>query len=121
MKTISFELAKRLAPYIENIDTEYKIDENWNIYNDIQNELCDAFDNIHRYRKLYKTLTLEEAIDFILNKNLSIEFFNRDWERWCWENNWDWTYIKWPFIWKTPLDAVEKKLEYLLDNNLLTK
>jgi len=104
MKTINLELSKRLAPYLENTDTEnwyYKWVFNWGFpyrWQFIQKEYV-------------KTLTLEESIEFLQ------------------KHYWDWIIdlsiypnkilIEWTYKWKTLLIAIEKMLEYLLDNDLL--
>lgn len=125
MKTINFELSKRLNDLwlLDNIETqciyfrhkyfkkwEYILEDFiWNIIYDKKN--CE--DKI-------KTLTLEEAIEFLWDKyfmQISWWWFNKNIYNICIiikTNN-----IQWE--WETLLEAIEKIIEYLLDNNLLTK
>lgn len=118
MKTISFELSKRLNDewLLDNIGTMYSYNKSWWLW-----------DSFYRRRYIYKTLTLEEAIETLFAWT-SIYF------RW-----WRWNWTRWSidiysdsiishlledepeFEWETLLEAVEKMLEYLLNNNLLTK
>jgi len=112
MKTISLELSKKLAPYLEWVETEY-------IWVHIQ--WCDSIiksDNwLDEYKYICKTLTLEEAIEFLWNINIR-------WEQlWIYKkSNWNWIIYYWfgnVYEWETLLEAVEKMLEYLLTENLL--
>lgn len=111
MKTINFELSKRLNDLwlLDNIETKTML-------------VDDRYSNWFFNWKYYKTLTLEEAIEFIL-KNVKVEFrnmislqifFRKDWIHYCIDWIWEW-------IWESQIEAIEKILEYLLDNNLLTK
>lgn len=121
MKTISLEISKRLAPYLKNINTNkyyallkwkkrsYYISSLW-IFN---KEIWDI-----------KTLTLEEAIDFIKNFSTQITFwFNDKFTNWLFNyiflklNNW--TNVRINYKWNIII-WIEKMLEYLLDNNLIT-
>ena len=143
MKTINFELSKRLNErwLLNNIDTEYliyknkkwivSIEENkklttWTSFNEIQKE-CIALKE-----EIYKTLTLEEAIEFMpiyikWKYKFNYEKFNkvvpysnmRKWDKhWIkYTYNWEW-YIQY---WKTLLEAIEEMLEWLLNNKLLWK
>lgn len=124
-KTISFELSKRLSEwwYLDNIETEYCYIEHFkNIH------LLESNDNlVIRFKKdwwtKYKTLTLEEAIDFLpatinrksigINKRwgvYNVEYIENYYDMDCYSATW-----------KTLLEAIEKMIEYLLDNNLLPK
>ncbi len=107
MKTIeNIELLKKLHPYMKG-ETGYN--------------------TLHEWLE-YRTLTLEEAIellpDFIKDKDLRdgyVSIWKMDWEYdikysyWVWED--EETIVE--FIWKTLLEAIEKMLEYLINNNLL--
>lgn len=124
MKTLNFELSKRLNDLwlLDNIETEYWIEyDNENQNNDItyylpfnKNIIC-------------KTLTLEEAIEFLPNSILYKEnkyyclniFRNLHWEYLL-----DYSFsgiVLHSEEEEILLEAVEKMLEYLLNNNLLTK
>ena len=118
MKTINFELSKRLNDLwlLDNIETEYCYNIDW--------DLLSWFYAKKEYNQIvYKTLTLEEAIDFlptyILKHKRAKKYFqiyrNKDWY-----NIW-YEFIHWEFSKKTLLEAIEKMIEYLLDNNLLWK
>ena len=115
IKTINFELSKRLTEwgYLDNIETEYEMNDYWKIV---------------IWESDYKTLTLEEAIE-VLPNNFSLDNY---WYHLQMGKKYIWyfknvTYClnsKNPiqeFTWNTLLEAIEKMLEYLLDNNLLTK
>lgn len=105
MKTINFELSKRLNELwlLNNIETEYKLWEYWVF-------VITWFEPIV-WPKLYKTLTLEEAIEFLPNW-ISMQ---KDW--------WDYIYYYvdyiWNFVSSNHIEAIEKMIEYLLDNKLL--
>jgi len=124
MKTINFELSKRLTEwwYLDNIETEYCYSsykwENdfilleWYKYNTI-NEDWDEYDMI-------KTLTISEALDFLPNniywcKNLQM---GKQEARYTYWDEDDWAIY---FYGETLLEAIEKLITHLLDNNLLTK
>ena len=135
MKTINLELCKKLteAGILDNIETEYYINSQWVI-----NE--NLFNNKHlKSINAVKTLTCEEAYDILPNKiwekylNIqkawnNLQYFEVD------ENSIpidDWETIE--SSWKTLLDdnqintekllleAIEKMIEYLLENNLFNK
>jgi len=130
MKTINFELSKRLNDLwlLDNIETEFKYYKMWDTYISLhESEFYKSdWDNI-------KTLTLEKAIEFLPWK-INMPKYHR-WYLWddvlcilaiepkddhieVKYNHWNmWTYI-WQ-SWKTPLEAIEKMIEYLLDNNLI--
>ena len=124
MKTINFELSKRLNDLwlLDNVETEYWIEYDNEYHNHYITYYLPFNKNI-----ICKTLTLEEAIETLFAWT-SIYF------RW-----WRWNWTRWSidiysdsiishlledepeFEWETLLGAIEKMLEYLLDNNLLTK
>ena len=128
-KVLKFELSKRLNDLglLDDIETEYIFTKRdiwfWNIDYDIIE---------WKYFKVndwdIKTLTLEEAIEF-LPSNFSL---NNYWYHLQMGKKYIWyfknvTYcldsknpIK-EFSWDALLEAIEKMIEYLLDNNLLTK
>lgn len=129
MKTITLELSKRLAPYLEDVDTEYWLEIYTSDWEDI-NEAPEDFWNLYpiwntradtsvSYKQI-KTLTLEEAIEFVRNKlkntkyNLEIRLASDGYL----------IELSYPFrifIWEKLIEATEKMLEYLLDNELLWK
>ena len=136
-KVLKFELSKRLNYLwlLDNIETEYWYKKDlWemkvftlNKYHKDFQELC------------IKTLTLEEAIEFLIKQKItfidiimpitnrhyhtinSIRYFN-NWKLWeiFTRGDEDW-YTDVEIYWKTFIEAIEKMLEYLIDNNLLTK
>jgi len=117
------ELLKKLAPYLEDVETEYYIDVNWNIL------------NIHWPEDLtkdiwIKTLTLEEAIETVLPKYIFTDKKeNLTIRSWISENIEYWNIGYFNIVtnetslkevkWETLLQAIQKMLEYLIDNNLL--
>lgn len=125
MKKINFNLAKRLNELglLDNINTEYAYNKSWWLW-----------DPFYKKRYIYKTLTTEEALEFLPDNivwiywalfNLVIDK-NKDWYLIDYKNNkhWYW-YIKW---WKyfennntrlTLIEAIEQMIEFLIDNNLL--
>lgn len=115
MTTINFELSKRLNDLwlLDNIKTEY-----WYEYdNETKNYNIDYFLPFNK-NIICKTLTLEEAIEF-LPDSIMITKHNNCNEKYLIDYNTD-DYNE-DFSWKTLLEAIEKMLEYLLDNNLLIK
>ena len=118
MKTINFELSKRLNELglLDDIDTEYYIDEENTIYSNS----CIGYEDAY----IVKTLSLEEALEFLKNEiwiacDFSIRNVHNMWWKleWCFEEPEPNIFIKW----KTLLEAVEKMIEFLLDNNLIWK
>ena len=118
MNTLTLETSKRLAPYLTDVDTEYVIDFEWVVW---ELKYAISEDDMFWYNWYDKTLTLEEAIEFLpvrikndiihINKienSYSIEYWNL------------WFKLKWSYHnWKTLLEAIEKMINYLLDNKLL--
>ena len=111
IKTINIELSKKLEPYLENIETEYryriyKYSKTGKTVGLVKNKL--PWD--------IKTLKIEEAIEFILS-SLTDEDSLQLW------NNYICVFIKWELVLNLSnlslLQAMEKILEYLFDNNLL--
>ena len=111
MKTINFELSKRLNDLwlLDDIETEY-------FYRTWDNVLYNW--NPWDWPNWIKTLTLEEAIEFLPDWYMVLK------------NNWKFIienlndYINPLYKWKhfnTLLEAIEDRIEYLLDNNLLIK
>jgi len=122
MRTINLELSKKLAPYLKEVDTEYIwVDIQWCIDIIKTNNWLDEFDYI------CKTFTLEEAIEFLPKtvKDWYIYWLQINWksnlEYWIRYNNYAIRKFIYSQRWKTLLEAIEKMLEYLLDNNLLWK
>lgn len=116
-KTISFELSKRLDELwlLRDIETEYVID----ICTNIVWELKYAIDeeDIFWISWYIKTLTTDEAIEFILN-NI--------WDYWSiqlWKNDVSFFPIDWEKIQfyhsRINTQILEKMITYLLDNNLI--
>lgn len=115
MKTINFELSKRLNEkwLLDNIETEY-------IYADIWLKLEKNLNN--ELENTIKTLTFEEVIEFLIDKWFSIKF----WKNYKFQSQGVRFEIYLKKIdkyshWDTLIEAIEKILEYLLDNNLLNK
>jgi len=110
MKTINFDISKRLVPYLENVKTKYYL-EDWFLIN-------EWWVDLKNYKNLWliKTLTTEEAIEFILF-SLADEDSLQLW------NNYICVFINHKLVLNLSnlslLQAIEKILKYLLDNNLL--
>ena len=119
IKTISFELSKRLTEYLDNIETEYWIWQVWWVCKKWELEYLNDWYNAEECG--YKTLTISEALDFlpkrIWNYHLQLNLY------------WDICEIKYisagyslhSIEVETLLEAIENILEYLLDTNMLTK
>ncbi len=116
IKTINIELSKKLEPYLENIETEYryriyKYNKTRKTIRLVKNKL--PWDIIPWD---IKTLKIEEAIEFILS-SLTDEDSLQLW------NNYICVFIKWELVLNLSnlslLQAMEKILEYLFDNDLL--
>ena len=132
----NIELLKKLQPYLENMIPEhsyYKWDLNRLVTKEFEPD------------KYIKTLTLEEAIEFLPNRidwenhafyleitKAETEYhiaYCADMKDYIWEDCvWDefkmfeCTYMNDKHLfWETLLEAIEKMLEYLLDNELLWK
>lgn len=149
MKTINkvienLQLLKKLEPLLENMDVEFIAcidwEDNWQcswhttriVKSDTKNiETYDWWDMCQSGTDFYKTLTLEEAIEFLpkkINNYYFVSWKNEDWY-WCnyLEKDEDELFILdnsllvHIFGKKTLLEAIEKMLEYLLNNKLLTK
>jgi len=117
-KVISLKLAKRLAPYLENVETE-----NWYFNWDLNWLFKWRFVPEHDHWEIIKTLTLEEAIEFLkqrrINLCLTIKHNNEYWKDYNLEL---FSFDRWLNVeWDTQIEAIEKMIEYLLDNNLLWK
>lgn len=121
-KCINFELSKKLNELwlLDNIDTEYWYWHSWAIFTMYQLETSTR----ERAKDVWiKTLTLEEAIEFLpkhinlwewlapLNYNFYYKTIQYIWPR----------YIYFTNSWKTLLEAIENLILDLLENNLLTK
>lgn len=106
MKVIeNIELLKKLAPYLEDMETEYVVHKmSWEI---ILYDSCWVCDESY-----LKLLTLEEAIELLPYNNCITKI-------WYWYRVEDMSAHE--ELWKTLLEAIEKMLEYLLDNDLLWK
>jgi len=146
-KTISLELSKRLQKYLEWVETEYMYFEwtyiAWDNKEYIEDKMTlILFNNlpwiIEQYSEkfddntitIYKALTLEEAIEFLPKSIKKERYVNAPWTYnyniniyynnmyricySCYEKREDFE-----SKWKTLLQAIEKMLEYLLDNDLL--
>ncbi len=118
-KVINLELSKRLQEVLKEEEPEYAIDNEWNIWELIyaQSEHDEFWEDWY-----FKTLTLEEAIEFlpkwidgnkliieVLWSGWVIKYSSDDIDKWCLCKVADFTL----------LEAIEKILTYLLDNNLI--
>lgn len=126
-KTISFELSKRLNELwlLDNIETKYVIN--------IETKELLTNDYVN-FPSIYdtKTLTLQEAIEFLPyriknNQNFYLLHFRKTEVFWVnqfnidyykWDNYNIWLFY-WEINWETLLESVEKMITYLLDNNLI--
>lgn len=122
MKTINFELSKRLNDLwlLDNIETEFYYSSEITDIDIIRKKL-----NIGYWRLLntdIPALTLEEAIEFLKNKIQKRNEFNDFRISILWYE-YECYFIYYDFVWewKTLLEALELLIELLLDNNLLTK
>ena len=127
-------LLKKLEPYITQ-DTEYICCVDWEdnyeyswhttriVKSDTENiEIYNWWDKCQSWTDFYKTLTTEEAIEllpkYIDNQKLMFEAM------WSW---WVIRYLTYSIdvanlnkeAWKTLLEAIEKMLNYLINNNLM--
>lgn len=145
-KCINFELSKKLNDLglLDDIETEYcyySTFDNKEYYQIWQNKYIEEYEyfyvdiyNVSEYKvyKKYKTLTLDEAIEFLpmrfKNDWFNISFaLHKNGEEWIYSivysyNNKDGDEMG-LYWWNanTPLGTIEKMLECLIDNNLLTK
>lgn len=122
MKTINFELSKRLNELLllDDIETE-----NWYFNWDLNWLFKNKFIPDKSHWEVIKTLTLEEALEFlpliiIFKEKISEQIQIRKNS----DNNWTIRYYSFDELilwtkWKTLLEAIEKMITYLLDNNLL--
>ena len=127
MKTISLELSKRLAPYLQDIDTQvhYRKSElsvNPQSEEDYWYYLYGGTFQIQFW--CIKTLTLEEIIAFLQNNMIRYDIDVRYTPRinkiiYKEESKENLTSIETDIMWETLLETMQKTLEYLLDNNLL--
>lgn len=116
-KFISYELCKTLAEkWIgQEIETEWTyLKQNWNPYF-VENYKGEAKEEI-------KAFNLEEALEILPKKidwnRLTIEWVNQ-WQVWYTDKNNEECYSFDCSEWTTPIEAVEKMIVYLLENNLL--
>lgn len=148
MKTISYELSKRLNDLglLDDVETEYLFYEKWIYWNEYEVILKKYWtvlnpwkENIYPciiwemelkwYEKSYKTLTLEEAIEFlpeyaIINTNCyflmkmkySYSLYCLDTNKYFQDNNNKFIILRW-----SQIEQIEGMIEYLIDNNLLNK
>jgi hypothetical protein len=121
MKTISFELSKRLNEswLLDDIDTDFLYQllpnnkKNWWLKHKLVK-------NWNWEWRVYKTLTLAEAIEFLPSFNLEkINYKDEEWNIQLTSFN---LKINWYETWekKELVFAIEKLLEYLLDKFLQT-
>ena len=115
MKTLSPEASKKLQDkmpketkywYMENIFWDYVLWDEINMW---------TFNP--KWNK-YKTLTLSECFDLLWKACCYIEYIYPNW--WLWNIRAEMLQDE-DFKWETLLQAVEKMLLYLHDNNLLEK
>lgn len=115
-KVISLELAKRLAPYLENIETEiYWVtsisNPKWSTITTMPEEkVTDVI--------FYKTLSFSKSIEFICThwSRLWIIMYEYPKQKWVWKNIIN-PYDVIKFF--SEMKNIEEMLTYLLDNNLL--
>lgn len=133
---ISFELAKKIQLYLSNFETEYKVSDDWIIYSEeeIEEWLTQGIDYLFW---AIKTLTFEEALNFLPRTNIwitrldlivdteifrltmyTIDIANEKWAIDYISSVWTRLWI-WQKTWRTQIEAVENMINYLLDNNLL--
>ena len=120
MKTISLELSKRLNELwlLDNIETEYiyrRFPTNTEF--ELTNEKEDYW---LKPEEIYNTLILEEAIEF-LPETICDDYVLCISKKGVYYDNYFKEPIKRFTEWESLLDAIEKMIEYLLDNNLLWK
>ena len=110
METINFELSKKLNDlwFLDNIDTKYHLTVSWLWFRVKQWK--------PEYKEDIKTLTLEEVIEFL--PPYTKLWKDSHWEYFIDNKNIPLSYMN-NLFWKTPLEAIESMLEYLLENNLL--
>lgn len=130
----NLQLLKKLEPLLENMDVEFIAcidwEDNWQcswhttriVKSDTKNiETYDWWDMCQSGTDFYKTLTLKKSIEFLKQLwELKIILTNYRCNLYLLWNK----LIKWENIHistDTLLEAIEKMLEYLLDNNLLIK
>lgn len=131
INTINFELSKRLneLKFLDNIETE-------NIYNQYKSHDGTIYTYLNEPKDMYewcepdytsKTLTLEEAIEFLKKyiwPKITITFDRTSYYRIEYLQPFLkktlYHYKSYDFYWDTLLEAIEKMIEYLLNNNLLT-
>ena len=115
-KTINLEISKRLNEgwYLEGIETEYYFYKNPNGDFAIINHPDDP-----EWINGYKTLNLEEAIEFL---PYQIQYKYDNWGL-CITKTGKEYQVEYEHTetWETLLEAIEKMLTYLLDNDLLPK
>lgn len=122
IKTISFELSKRLDELwlLRDVETEFIYTKRdiwfWNIDYDI---IEWKYFNLDDWD--IKTLTTDEALEFLplfiptYNCMKCLWRYEDKWIVWYWYQNQIDQFPKW----QTPIEAIEKMITYLLDNNLI--
>ncbi len=126
MKTLNFELCKKLTEKgkLEGVETECYYFHDWKMINWEIAYLILSMDNIFNEEKWdIKAPTLEEALEIlpIVIKNYALEIY-RCFDWWYNVEYESKNYEKLKLChWKTLLEAMEKMLEYLLDNDLLNE
>ena len=140
MKTINLKLSKKLTNALQGMQTQNYINEDWEVFtkkylDSIPNTNVEPVWKFWIYvlpldsKELYKTLTLEEAVNFLdkdfIHKENGFTYRLAIWKIqsdkwWIWYTNkfMGDALFKWK-IWETRLEAVESMIEYLLNNNLI--
>lgn len=132
MKAIEdLKLLEKLQPILEGRETEY-VSADVGYWYEEPTLSKNIPKNFHEWGSSIKTLTLEEALDLlpkhILYKQVtpyhkqsySMQIYcSFDWDYYI-DYNFEKNHLKYTH-WKTPLEAIEKMLNFLIDNNLLTK
>ena len=124
----NIELLKKIESYLEDVKTEYICcidwEDNWQfswhteriVKSDTKNiEIYDWWDKCQSGTDFYKTLTLEELIEFIWKNSCRFTIPYR--------NGWTWT--TWLFIWDEAFESESlmwiyiEMVKYLDDNDIL--
>lgn len=136
MKTINLELSKRLHEWgwLDGIETEHcwSIDNKQTWYQKYSDALHGQENWICNYDFIFKALTLEEAIGLLPTEVWYLQYklyitkhkeLNRfiTWEYQIYYFYWIDSETLKSVFWETLLEAIEKMLTYLLDNDLLWK
>ena len=110
MKTLSLDTSKRLKEYLKDVETEYVYSKEW-----IKKENIFENEEHLKINNFIKTLTLDEVIINILPSWIHLlKHIDNKWKPFYTSSS-----NRIEFVEETPLQAIEKMIIYLLDNNLL--